>query len=462
MRRIRIRSKRPGLRGQPTDDVRARPLVGLLVAVGLMGAFLPSAQADDGFEFTFDPLASSTACTTGGDRVEPFVLPAGYGQRFIATGPDFKTADGSYAVPDPANPDQNTLNETGAEAGRYLYRTHEVRSDGAISRTDLVTGETEVVAHRSDWERLDGIFWTPWHTILFAEEVKPPAPVIPDPEVPETLAGLMYEMDPVTGAVRVLPAVGARAHEGIAMDNNGNLYGISEAATGYIYKFVPKEKSDLSAGTLYALRLVTPNAIGTGAARWVKLDATQSRIDSDAAAEQADATIYKKPEDVAYHATEDKVLEDGTVLEGNRYLYVAESGNNRVLAVNLNPAGANKSAAFVTEYVKGGVNDAPVISANDTFLGPDNLAFDGAGNLWIAEDHGVGSGGDDIWVAHPGTDGSEASDVVRFASLTDCKGEPSGIYFDKDGARLFVNVMHRGDPLDPSMTDAAMEIYPLS
>jgi uncharacterized protein len=35
---------------------------------------------------------------------------------------------------------------------------------------------------------------------------------------------------------------------------------------------------------------------------------------------------------------------------------------------------------------------------------------------------------------------------VRFASLTDCEAEPSGIYFDKSGTTLFVNVLHRGGP----------------
>ena len=39
---------------------------------------------------------------------------------------------------------------------------------------------------------------------------------------------------------------------------------------------------------------------------------------------------------------------------------------------------------------------------------------------------------------------------MRFASLTDCAAEPSGIYFDLTGTRLFVNVLHRGgaDPRD--------------
>ncbi len=34
--------------------------------------------------------------------------------------------------------------------------------------------------------------------------------------------------------------------------------------------------------------------------------------------------------------------------------------------------------------------------------------------------------------------------MVRFASLTDCEAEPTGIYFDKSGQKLYVNAQHRG------------------
>ena len=72
-------------------------------------------------------------------------------------------------------------------------------------------------------------------------------PSTPDPRVPQALAGLMYELDPVTGADVVLPALGARAHEGMRIDPQGNVYGISETAPstpgrppgGYIFASCP-------------------------------------------------------------------------------------------------------------------------------------------------------------------------------------------------------------------------------
>jgi len=42
-----------------------------------------------------------------------------------------------------------------------------------------------------------------------------------------------------------------------------------------------------------------------------------------------------------------------------------------------------------------------------------------------------------------------AASVLRFATLTDCDAEPTGIYFDMKSKRLFVNMQHRGgDKLD--------------
>ena len=111
---------------------------------------------------------------------------------------------------------------------------------------------------------------------------------------------------------------------------------------------------------------------------------------------------------------------------------------------------AHHGAAFVTDYVARGTN------VSSEFEMPDNLALDHSGNLYITEDPGgsFSSGkrkGDDIWVAAPNRGGQHAAspNVTRFASLTDCDAEPTGIYFDVKSSRLFVNVQHRGgDRLD--------------
>ena len=92
--------------------------------------------------------------------------------------------------------------------------------------------------------------------------------------------------------------------------------------------------------------------------------------------------------------------------------------------------------AFVTNYVQNVAG----------FEDPDNLALDAQGNLYIAEDNGQG----DIWVARPGAGGA----IERFASLSDCSAEPTGIYFDKGAHILYVNVQHAGAPLSNDLAVA--------
>jgi hypothetical protein len=139
-------------------------------------------------------------------------------------------------------------------------------------------------------------------------------------------------------------------------------------------------------------------------------------------------------------------------------LFVAITSEHRILAVDLGKPGRNDEAPLhVSQYARAGIN-APA-----DFSMPDNLAVDRQGNLYITEDPGGNfaggkRNGDDIWVAAPSTGGkyAPAAGVVRFASLSDCDAEPTGIYFDISGNRLFVNVQHRGG----DMQDKTMAIFP--
>jgi len=365
--------------------------------------------------FQFNPLEASANAIPGGNPDKPLILPDGYQQKIIASEPDYG-----------GNPDMNTLNETGPEAGRYLYQTHEVGSNASISVIDLKTNKVKTLAQSSDWGSMDGIVWSPWGTLVATQERdKSPA----------------YEINPSTGEATAIPAFGVRANEGIRFDQKGNLYGISEEHDGHIFKFVPDKKGDLSSGQLYALKVTDNTSNRTGKAVWIPLDRKAVQIDSHAAASAAGATSFNRPEDV----------EIGTSTGNNRYgmntMYVALTGEDRVIAIDL-----EKDGAYVRNYVQAGMN------APSDFSMPDNLALDKNGNLYITEDPGGNykSGktkGDDIWVAIPGKgNAEEAANTVRFASLTDSEAEPTGIYFDKSGTTLYVNIQHRGgDGLDKTL-----------
>jgi hypothetical protein len=377
----------------------------------------------------FTPLGSSVGCTAGGTPNAPFAIPAGFSQTNIASEPDYL-----------GNPDMITENETGAEAGRYIFQTHELglNTNTGVSITDRLTGQTHMLVQRNDWGSLDGIAWTPWGTVIFAEE---------------RTGGQVWELNPTALSVTPRPALGLKSHEGMRIDRRGNVYGISENNPGFIFKFTPDRAGDLSSGQLYALEITNPDGDRTGEAEWVPLDRDAVRVDANAAALAAGATGYNRPEDLEIGTS------SGDDKGPDEILYAALTGpsnptDNRVIAIDLRAprGGAGQSTAFVYDYVKWGVN----VDRAD-FEMPDNVALDHDGNLFITEDPATAPNtkrGDDIWMAMPpkGKPHQPASSVVRFASLTDCSAEPTGVYVDLHSNTLFVHAQHRGgDGLDKTV-----------
>ncbi len=438
--------------------------------LALVAAFAASAHADPTVNgpMAFNPIAASAyGMESDADIAStPWVIPQGYVQSIVSDETDL-----DIYVANDWN-DMNTVNETGKHAGRYLYRTHEVRggaigndgnslrvdggSGGAVSVVDLQTGVAKEVVGRADWEALDGILWTPWRTVLFAEEVG--TSVRPDPEAPNATSGLVYELkldrrDPMSAeSVTVRPLLGALAHEGIETDAEGNVYVIDEDRNGSIYKFVPEYYGDLSSGQLYALKVM--NGTKTGAAVWVALDMAQVQISARVAAAAVGATRYCRPEDMERIA--------GT-------LYVAltcEDVDNAANSSGKNAAGYSVGAVLAvklgeqpaTRYVVAPGKNAPfevqpsATTAGVTgFAKVDNLAHGPDGKLWMVEDNDFS----DIWVYDPNSkdaNGDGYKDgVYLFASLKDKPAEGTGIYFGKDPHTLFVNVQHSGTGNDKTM-----------
>jgi len=399
----------------------------------------------------FKPIAASAYKQTTTDphilNTKPWVIPRGYKQYIVSDESDLDIYPNS-----PDLNDMNTVNETGKHAGRYLYRTHEVRPGsepylgGAVSVVDLKTGKAKVLAQRADWEALDGLVWTPWQTLLFAEETI--TAQIPDPEAPDAQSGLLYEMifaknNPTqVKEIKVRPMLGSLSHEGIEIDEEGNVYVIDEDRTGSIYKFVPENYGDLSSGQLYALRV--KNGAKTGDAEWVALDMNQVQISARVAAQAVNATPFCRPEDL------ERI---------GRTLYAALTCEDAANPANTDGPGAVLAIKLtaspkVSYFVQPGVNVPFEVRPTDTTPGvtglrrPDNLANGPDGKLWIVEDND----NSDIWVALPDDDGDGYSDgVYLFASLKDQSAEGTGIYFGKDPHTLYVNIQHSGTGNDKTM-----------
>jgi hypothetical protein len=437
-----------------------------LLAMAVAAVLAANAHADATIvngPMGFDPIAASAYGMENDADIAttPWVIPEGFTQSIISDETDLDIYVGTDWH------DMNTVNETRMHAGRYLYRTHEVRggavgndgnslridggSGGAVSVVDLKTGEALEVAGRADWEALDGLVWTPWHTLLFAEEVITSAR--PDPDHPAATSGLLYELvldprDPTAAeSVVVRPLLGALSHEGIEMDAAGNVYVIDEDRRGSIYKFVPENYGDLSSGQLYALKVA--GGAKTGAAEWVALDMDQVQISARVAAAVVGATQFCRPEDLERIAAT---------------LYVAltcedvdnaanTSGRGAVMAVELDdePTVKYVAAAGKNAPIEIQPNVATGAAGVTGFKGADNLADGPDGKLWIVEDNAFS----DIWVLDPqsgdANDDGYPDGMHLFASLKDKPAEGTGIYFGKDPQTLFVNVQHSGTGNDKTM-----------
>lgn len=389
----------------------------------------------------------------------PFLIPEGFQQRIVSSERDLNMYFGSDML------DMNTVNETGKHAGRYLYRTHEVRpgalgddqnarrldggSGGALSVVDLHTGVAHELIGRADWEALDGLVWTPWQTLLFAEELTHANRA--DPNVPNATSGLLYELnlkrdDPSKAEnVSVRPMLGSLAHEGIEVDAHGHVYVIDENHNGSIYKFVPDRYGDLSRGQLFALKV--NNQAKTGAAEWVALDMAQAQISAREAARAQTATGYCRPEDIErigeilYVALTCEDVDDPINTHGPGAILSVTLGQKPIARYVVAP-GKN-----VPTEVKPGIGTHGVTG----FRHPDNLANGPNGSLWIAEDNDWS----DIWVYDPhsqDTNGDGYQDgVYLFASLKDKPAEATGIYFSLDSLTLFINVQHAGTGNDKTI-----------
>ena len=351
--------------------------------------------------------------------------------------------------------DMMTVNESGPNAGRYLFRTHETNTNAAIVRIDLQTGEAVTIFQSQHVERLDGLRWTPWGTLITGEEVK--IAVDPDPATQTNPNQLATENDPATDdflsaysgvayeiinptAVQPVtvarPDLGGLSHEGFEVDSNGFVYVMDEYSSGSIYRFIPDVAGDLSSGQLQVLKVddgnLTTNPQREGVAQWVDLNMTLARISARGAADLVSGTLFERPEDAEIN-----------IRNGTEFLYVPITGENRVLAISLGEIPEIKTFADINT-----VDLATGQAVGEALQNPDNITVDGAGNIFITEDApgGVlnsGGVGNDIWKITDGDGDGVAETLSRFASLSTEGAEPTGIYINPlDLTQMYISVQH--------------------
>lgn len=296
------------------------------------------------------------------------------------------------------NSDMNVLDPS----SRYLFTSHETTERAGVTRIDLIGDQVDVLIQREEFVKFDGLLWTPWNTLLVAEE---------------TINGKLFEiLNPLASPDLIdivqRPAFGARKHEGLSFDWRGFLYGVDENVQGAIYRFrpdAPLGPDALESGELDVLIVVgafDEESRGRVRATWRSARTTVG-------------TVFDRPEDLEVVGTT---------------LYVVISGEDSVISIDITDSNDPTVGHLFSEEAFG-----------DPIRSPDNIASDSKGNFYISEDHTAAElleSLNDIWYVTIGDDAlSPAESISLFATIESRRDEPSGLLVDPNNDRLFVSVL---------------------
>ncbi len=446
-------------------NVRNKTLIAAAVAAAL--APWTVAQAADTQFDVFTPMVGDTTPQNPGSATPYKLSSPNFSQQTIA---DRATQNSLVAGSNSGNWDMITANETGADAGRYLFMPFETGT-GGVQRIDLwdsnySTRTTTIVAPGTQgFVSGDASRWTPWGSYLTAEESWGAG----------STKGRLFEINNATTAAanggnfiwqNIIPRV---SHEGLAFDSANNLYFVDELNGGSVYKFVSNNPNAtngadyFAAGQTFALKVGnggqfegnTGGAI-TGLSSWQAITGLNGSALTGVSTLLADGTIdgrasadhtsvlgtgFNRPED----------LEIQTLADGTQYLYFTttdsdtdannSNGRGRVYSFNLATSEVKLFADSNTFDLGKGA------AAGGDFKNPDNLAIDSEGNIYIVEDQDGGV--EDIWFAVDANRDGVAESVSKWISLTTAGAESTGLYFDKfNPNKAYINVQHPADGID--------------
>lgn len=336
-------------------------------------------------------------------------------------------------------------------SGRYLFAPFETGA-GGVMRVDLqdtnyATRVTTIVAPGTQgFVSGDASRTTPWGGYLTAEESWGTG----------STKGRLFEVtNPTTAAANggnfvqrsVIPRV---SHEGLAFDNQNNLYFIDELNGGSIYKYTSSNPNAtngddfFSSGQTFVAKVNggnNANAVGSivweaitnatgGALAGASTVLSDGTIDGRVSANTVGGTDYQRPEDV----------EMKTLANGNESMFIATTTTNEVYMFNLS---TNTSSVFVNQNT---IDLATGLAVGNGLLSPDNIAKDADGNIYIIEDRN-GAVDNDIWFAkdlnHDGDLLDAGEGIGRWASNGTPGSEFTGLYFDEKNANVaYVNIQH--------------------
>ena len=299
--------------------------------------------------------------------------------------------------------------------------------------------------------------------------------------------GWIVEVDPMDpNSVPVKrTAIGRAAHEGawvaVTRDQRAVVYSGEDARFEYIYKFVSRDAirpagngltaaqanaTLLDQGTLYVARFD-----GDGRGRWLPLVQGQGPLTAaNGFADQGDIVIKARQASDALGATPMDRPEWLAIDQATRWVYCTLTNNSNrgaagFTAVDAANPRANNTMGNIIRWREDGDYSGQSFEWNhlvlagdpanerteaqgtvrgDIFAGPDTIAFDGRGLLWIGTDMDVGKpetarmGNNQLLACDP------LSGEVRRFLTGPVASELTGATWTPDGRTLFVNIQHPG------------------
>ncbi|WP_445366455.1 alkaline phosphatase PhoX [Methylomonas sp. BW4-1] len=439
-----------------------------LIAAAVTAVVSPLTAQAASTEFdNFTPMTGNTVPVNPGSATPYKLSSPNFTQQTIA---DRKTQNTLVPGSNSGSWDMIAANETGPDAGRYLFMPFETGSAG-VQRIDLWNNDynsrtTTIVAPGTQgFVSGDASLWTPWGGYLTAEESWGTG----------SSKGRLFEVTNATTAAAnggtfiqrsILPRV---SHEGLAFDKNNNLYFVDELNGGSVYKYVSANPfatsgdSFFAAGQTFALKVGagaqfegTTGAAITGASTWEAITDVNGGVLAGISAQLSDGTIdgrvsadnaavkgtgFNRPED----------MEIQNLANGNQFLYFTTTdsdtdgnqgtGRSRVYSIDL---GTSEVKLFADSNT---IDLATGLAAGGEFKNADNLAIDAEGNIYIVEDQDGGV--EDVWFAKDADRDGVAESLSKWISLTTQGAESTGLYFDKfNPNKAYINVQHPADGID--------------
>jgi secreted PhoX family phosphatase len=417
------------------------------------------------------------------------VRPSRYARRITATTPFTLggPAAGHPLMRTNADPAGLTVLGTisNCAAGQTPWGTY---LSGEENWANYFTASDVPTGHERRWG-INKATWYRW------PEFDPRFDTVRNPNEPNRF-GWVVEVDPMdpTSTPVKRTALGRAAHEGawvaVTKDGRAVVYSGEDAVFEYIYKFVSRDKIQpatkdktaaqanatlLDHGTLFVAQF---NADGTG--RWLPLVHGQGPLTAaNGFADQGEVVIKTRQASDLLGATKMDRPEWLAIDPNSGWVYCTLTNNSQRGASGrpgvdaANPRARNTmgqiirwkealdfaSETFVWNHLLlagDPANERPESKGNiqgDVFAGPDTIAFDNRGLLWIGTDHSASSQGE---FARMGNNAllacNPVSGEVRRFLVGPQRCELTGAAWTPDGRTMFVNIQHpgSGSPRDGS------------